>query len=117
GGKFSEAKTRFAEFVKLFPQSPLLTEAQVRVGYCQVQMKEFADAVKTLTPLVDKEARLADQVLFWLAKAQAGAAPDGNNPAIAAALNTFRAAADRAQKLGDQDPEAKLRRAEILLEM
>ncbi len=122
-GKFAEAKTRFAEFVKLFPQSPLRTEAEVRIGYCQVQLKQYPDAIKTLTPLIDKEARLSDQVLFWLGKAQVGLAPDAvanqtaHNQAIAVAINTFRTAADRAQKISDQDPEAKLRRGEILLEM
>jgi TolA-binding protein len=123
GGKFVNAKTRFAEFLKQFPQSPLRNEAEVRLGCCQVQMKEYADAIKTLTPLVDKEARLSDQVLFWLAKAQAGTAPEASvnpqahNQIIAASINTFRAAAERAQKLIGQDSDAKVRRGEILLEM
>lgn len=123
GGKFSEAKTRFAEFVKEAPQATLRLEAEIRIGYCQVQLKEYADAIKTLTPLVEREARLSDQVLFWLAKAQAASAPDAvaNPPAhqaaISAALNTFRQAADRAAKFIEQDPDAKIRRAEILLEL
>lgn len=123
GGKFVDAKGRFAEFVKNFPQSPLQIEAEVRFGYCQVQLKEYADAIKTLTPLVDRESRLSDQVLFWLGKAQAGTAPEASvnqtahQQTIAAALNTFRQAAERAQKINDQDPEAKTRRGEILLEM
>ncbi len=122
-GKFSDAKLRFAEFVKQFPQAMLRTEAELRLGYCQVQLKEYADALKTLTPLVEKEARLNDQVLFWIGKAQVGLAPDASvNPqahtqALAAALNTFRQAADRAAKLGDQDPDANSRRGEILLEL
>jgi cellulose synthase operon protein C len=122
-GKFADAKARFADFVKQYPQAALRNEAEVRVGYCQVQLKEYADAVKTLTPLVEKEARLSDQVLFWLAKAQAGAAPEASvnqtahNQVIAAALNTFRQAAERAQRISDQDPDAKARRGEILLEM
>jgi TolA-binding protein len=123
GGKFSDAVTRLAEFIKQFPQSPLRTEADVRIGYCQVQLKQYADAIKTLTPLVDKEARLSDQVLFWLAKAQAGAAPEasanpqGHQQTIALAINTLRQAADRAQKAADKDPEAKTRRSEIMLEL
>ncbi|HZZ81295.1 MAG TPA: tetratricopeptide repeat protein [Gemmataceae bacterium] len=123
GGKFGDAKTRFAEFVKTFPQSSLKTEAEVRIGYCQVQLREYADAVKTLTPLVEKEARLSDQVLFWLGKAQVGLAPDAtanlqaHNQAIVNAINTFRSAADRAQRIVAQDPEAKARRGEIQLEM
>jgi TolA-binding protein len=123
GGKFSDAKTRFAEFVKLFPQSSLKTEAEVRIGYCQVQLREYADAIKTLTPLVEKEARLSDQVLFWIGKAQVGLAPDAtanlqaHNQAISTAINTFRSAAERAQRVLDKDPDAKSRRGEALLEM
>lgn len=123
GGKFSEAKSRFQEFIKQFPQSALRTEADLRVGYCQVQLKEYADALKTLTPLVEKDALLSDQVLFWIGKAQVGAAPDaavnaqGHNQAILAALNTFRQAAERAQKIVQQDADARTRRGEILLEM
>jgi TolA-binding protein len=123
GGKFADAKMRFAEFAKQFPQSPLHTDAAVRFGYCQVQLKEYADAIKTLTPLIDKEARLADQVLFWLAKAQAGSAPESSvnqqvhQQTILNALNTFRQAADRAQKMSEKDADARTRRGEILLEM
>jgi TolA-binding protein len=123
GGKFTDAKTRFLEFIKQFPQSPLRTEAEIRVGYCEVQLKEYPAAIKTLTPLAEKDARLSDQVYFWLAKAQAGSAPEPTvnqtqfNQVIAAAINTLRTAADRAQKIAAQDPEAKTRRAEIQLEM
>ncbi len=82
GGKFADAKGRFVEFMKLNPQSPLRVEAELRVGFCQVQMREFTEAVKTLAPLTDKDARLSDLVLFWLAKAHVGAAPDAAaNPA------------------------------------
>jgi tetratricopeptide (TPR) repeat protein len=65
---------------------------------------------------------LSDQVLFWLGKARAGAAPDpatnfpGYSQALREALDTFRQAADRAQQLGPNDPDAKQRRGEILLE-
>ena len=123
GGKFADAKTRFAEFVKQFPKSALRVEAEVRMGYCLVQMRDYAEAIRMLTPLADKDARLADQVYFWLGKAKAGAAPDAtanltaHNAAVADAVNTFRTAADRAQKISEQDPEAKTRRGEIMLEM
>src|SRR5207253_1633011 len=69
------------------------------------------------------EPQLSDQVLFWLGKAQVGTAPDASvnlqahHQTIAAALNTFRQAAERAQKQIAQDPDAKVRRGEILLEM
>jgi TolA-binding protein len=122
GGRFGEAKGRFAEFARQFPNSPLAADARLRVGFCQVQLREFADAMKTLQPLAAKEPRLSDQALFWLGKARVGAAPDPhtNFPAYATsvreALDSFRQAADRANQLVPSDPEARHRRGEILLE-
>jgi TolA-binding protein len=121
GGRFAEALGNFAAFVKESPQSPLAADAILRQGFCQVQLKQFADAIKTLEPLAGKEPRLADQCLFWIAKAQAGTADPANPQAfeqgIKTAINTFRTAADRAGQLAGQYPEAKSRRAEILLEL
>src|SRR6202011_1780816 len=65
----------------------------------------------------------ADQVLFWLGKAQVGAAPDPSSnqagfvQALNGAINTLRQAQERAQRLQGQDPDAKGRRALILLEI
>jgi tetratricopeptide (TPR) repeat protein len=121
GGRFADALARFTAFVKATPQSPLVADAVLRQGFCQVQLKQYAEAIKTLQPLADKEARLADQCLFWIAKAQAGAADPANatahEQALKTAINTFRTAADRAGQLANQDQLAKKRRAEILLEM
>ncbi len=122
GGKFADAQARFAAFVQANPGTPLAAEAGLRVGFCQVQLKQFGEAVKTLQPIADKEPRLADQALLWIAKAQAGAADPARPPqeyanALKAALDTFRRAAEKAQGLTNIDPEAKARRAEILLEM
>lgn len=122
-GKFGEARGRFQEFLKQYPNSPLRAEAELRLGFCLVQQKDYAEAVKALTPLVDKDPRLADQVRFWLGKAQAGLAADlKGNPAahqqaLNNALNTLRQAADRAQQLAATDPDARERRGEILLEV
>jgi TolA-binding protein len=120
-GRYADALARFTTFVQQQPKSPLVPEAQLRQGFSQVQLKQFADAVKTLQPLADKEPRLADQALFWIARAQAGAA-DPNNPAahdqaLKTAIETFRKAAERAEKQAANDPEAKTRRGEILLEL
>ncbi|MCI0455374.1 MAG: tetratricopeptide repeat protein [Gemmataceae bacterium] len=123
GGRFGEARTRFTEFAKQTPASPLAPEAQLRLGFCLVQLREFAEADKTLRPLADKERRLSDQALFWLGKSRAGAAPEptSNFPAyevaLRQALDLFRQAADRAGQLAPSDPEAKPRRGEILLEV
>src|SRR5439155_3764517 len=40
-GKYAEALTRFAEFEKLMPTSPLAPEVRLRIGFAQVQMKAF----------------------------------------------------------------------------
>src|SRR5262249_57645235 len=49
-GRFAEAKLRFAEFPKLYPQSPLRLEAELRIGFCQVHLKEFNPPRQTLPP-------------------------------------------------------------------
>jgi TolA-binding protein len=120
-GHFAEALAQLTAFQKQGPRSSLTDEAQLRQGFCQVQLKQFAEAQKTLQPLVDRQSRLADQAFLWLAKAQSGAAdpanPEASKQALQAALGTYRQAADRAQQLAGSDPGAKTRRGEILLEM
>jgi TolA-binding protein len=120
GGKFADARARFAAFAQQRPGTTLAAEAQLRLGFCLVQLRQFADALQALRPLADKDPRLADQALLWIARAQAGAAdpakPPEHEQALKAALDTLRRAADRAQQLTGQDPEARVRRAEILLE-
>lgn len=120
-GNFGEALGRFAEFPKLYPQSPLRNDAEMRIGFCQVQMRAYADAVKTLTPMIDRDPALSDQVLFWLGKAQAGSA-DPSNPGnykntMTVAVATLQQALARSQKLDAKNPTALKRRAEILLEI
>lgn len=124
-GKFGDALAKFQEFTKAYPQSPMAPEAQLRSGFCQVQMKSFPDAIATLQPMLDKQPRLADQIQFWLGKAQAGAAAAQTDPMKAAerdnglknAINTLKAAADKANGMTASDPDAKTRRAEMLMEM
>jgi TolA-binding protein len=118
-GRYGEAAARFTEMIKANPRSPLVPEAQLRLGFCQVQLREYPQARQTLQPLADREPRLAGQALFWIAKAKLGAAPDpANRPAyenaVRDALDTFRKAADKTGQGGD--PEARTRRGEILLE-
>jgi tetratricopeptide (TPR) repeat protein len=120
-GRFGDAQAHFALLPKLFPGSPLLGAAQLRLGFCQVQLREYPQAIQTLQPLVDRQPGHADQALLWIGKAQVGAAPDPANfppyeKAIRGAIDTFRRAADRANQLGN-DPVARARRGEILLEI
>lgn len=124
-GKFPEALAKFQAFAKTFEKDPLAPDAQLRVGFCFVQLKQYDEAAKTLQPLVEKTPRLADQAQFWLGKAQFGLAlaADPNNPAdrenkTKAALDTLRKAIEKAQQLAQQnDPDAKARRPEMLLDL
>lgn len=124
-GKFADALTKYQGFAAVYPASPLQPDAILRVGFCQVQLKQFDEAAKTLTPLVEKFPKLADQTLYWLGKAQVGTATAAD-PANAAdrdnkfklAIETFRKAADTANQLARQgDPDARARRGDILLDL
>jgi TolA-binding protein len=118
--KSAEALARFATFPQQYPQSPLIPDAQWRTGVCQVELRQFPQAVQALTPLA-QHPQLADRALLWLARAQLGAAdPAQAQPyaqALATAIGSLGQAADRANQQIAQDPDAKLRRAEILLEL
>jgi len=118
--RFGEAMSRFVEFAKQVPESPLRNEAELRIGFCQVQMKDYPAALKTLAALTTKDPRLADQVHYWLGKAQVGAADPSNaaayQQAVSAGIGTLQQAAALAQKLGT-DPETTRRRGEIMLEL
>lgn len=120
-GRFADARERFASFAQQSAGSPLAADAQLRLGFCLVQLRQSADALKTLQPLAEREPRLADQALLWMARAQVGAAdpakPQEHDPALRTAIDTLRRAADRAQQQTGADPEAKSRRAEVLMEL
>ena len=116
-----EALARFQQFAKDYPASPLAADAALRAGFCQVQARQYDDAVKTLTPLLDKPPRLTDQVQHQLGKAQLGqaeAAPAGERDAKRkAAAEAIRKAADKAGSLATQDPDARARRHEMLFDL
>ncbi len=124
-GRFAEALPKFQAFAKDYANSPLQPDAALRAGFCLVQLKQFDEAAKLLQPLADKTPRLADQALFWLGKAQLGAAQaaDPNNPAdretkLKAAVETMMKAADKANQLAGQgDPDAKARRQEMQFDL
>lgn len=124
GGKFGEATDKFQQFIKANPTAPLAADAALRIGFCQVQLKQFDEAAKTLAPLTEKHPRLADQSMFWLGKAQFGLAQavGANNPAeqekqTKAAIDTLRKAADKAREMSQTDPDAKARRYDMLFEL
>jgi TolA-binding protein len=122
-GRFGDALARLQAFPKDYPQSPLKDDAALRAGLCQVQLKQYDEAARTLQPLTNNP-RLADQAFLWLGKAQAGqaAAADPNNPnarkdLFNRAVQSLRTAADKANALAGSDPAARGRRADILLEL
>jgi TolA-binding protein len=123
GGQFGEAQARFAAFPKQYPTSPLKNEAELRLGFCQVQAREYPEAIKTLSPLIERDRMLADQALYWIGKAQVGMAPDASTnfashqKAILAAQGAFIQAANRAEQIANVDPDAKQRRGQVLLEL
>ena len=125
GGKFPEAMTKFQAFAKAYDKDPLAPDAQLRIGFCQVQMKQPDDAIKTLAPIAEKTPRLADQAQFWLGKAQfeIALAADPNKPderakKAQAALDSIRKAIEKTTQLAQQnDADAKARRPEMLFEL
>lgn len=122
-GRFAEALPKFQAFGKDFVGSPLQPDAALRAGFCLVQLRQFDDAAKLLSPLAEATPRLADQALFWLGKAQLGVAQsaDPNNPAdrdarLKAAIDTLKKAIDKADQLPN-DPDAKVRRQEMRVDL
>ena len=119
-GRVAEAAEQFAAFAQKNPKSPLIAEAQFRIGACNVQLKKFPEAVAALDPLKE-HPQLADQVLMWLARAKLAAAdpakPAEYEAAANAALAGLRSAAQRSQELAKTDPDAKSRRGTVLMEL
>ena len=119
-GRHAEAADRLAAFLKGNTGSSLTGEAQLRLGWCQLQLKDYAGAIKTLTPLASDE-RLSDRALWWMARARlAGADPanaQAHAEALRAAIEQLNAAAERAKALAVKDAAAKVRRADILMDL
>ncbi len=124
-GKFPESMVKFQAFAKAFDKDPLAPDAQLRIGFCQVQLRQFDEAVKTLAPLAEKTPRLADQAQFWLSKAQLELAlasdptkPEERVKKTKDALDALRKSIEKtAQLAGQNDADAKARRPEMLFEL
>lgn len=123
---FAEAAERFNQFATRFPQSTLVPEARLRQGFCQVEQKQNAEALKTLQPLstlqvTPPQPPLADRALLWMARAQRGLADPAQPPQFEQsqkqAIEWLKQAMDRANQAAAQDPEARIRRVEIQLEL
>jgi TolA-binding protein len=119
-GRFGEALDHLKSFAEKYPTSPLVPEAQLRQGFCLVQAKQFAAAVKVLQPLADKNALLADQAFLWIGKAQVGLADPKKADSYKSAIDSFRKSAEKAQQRAANNPPdlgAKRRKGEALIEL
>lgn len=117
--KFADSLDRFTKFVERYKTSPMLNEAVLRKGMAQVRLKQYQEATATLTPIQD-DATLTDQARWWLGRAYVGLAavtPASAQGNLNNATGQLKAAADRAQQKATQDPLAKLRRQDMLLEL
>lgn len=134
-GDANEAMARFLAAVRANPESAVAAEAHLRAGIAGVQSRKFTEALAALAPIQDHPT-YADQALRWTAKAQYGvgttpvprgrgataammAVPDPQALAdgIRTAAETYRKAEARAAAMTAGDPQAKSRRAVILLEL
>lgn len=119
-GRCGEALEGFNAFIQQYPGNALADEVRLRQGYCQLQVRNFAEAMKVLQPL-HNHPQLGDRAMWWFARAQVGAADPANaqayEQAARAACDMLNRAAERANQLGGSDPEAKVRRGDILLEL
>jgi len=125
-GRFPDALSKLQLFVKTYPNDPLAQDAALRIGFCQVQQKANEDSIKTLAPIVEKTSRLADQAQFWLGKAQFALAtgwdaakPKEREEKLKQAIETLKAALEMTTRLAAQqnDPDAKARKPEMMLEL
>lgn len=119
-GKYTDALAGFMAVVQQNPKPAYAPEAQLRAGFCQLQLKNYPETLRLLDPLKDHPL-WSDQALWWMARAQIGSADPGNAPAYAQALNTsmdtLRRAAQKAAELTPKDPDAALRRGDILMDL
>lgn len=119
-GRCGEALEGLNALAQQNPGGGLLEEVHLRQGYCLLAGRNFPEAIKLLQPL-QNHPQLGDRATWWLARAQAGSADPANAPAyeqaLRSAIEMLGRAADRAGELGRADPEAKLRRGDILLEL
>jgi TolA-binding protein len=120
-GRFAEARDRFQLFVKAPANYPLTLEALIRLGICQVQLKDGQAALNTLGPLVDRDKNLSDQVYLWMARAAVLLVPEtgpkaAHDKAVARALDLFQKAEAALQGQNSSDPDHKQRHGELLVE-
>ncbi len=120
-GRFEEALDRFAA---LTASAPAATPADARLyqGGCEVQLRQFARAVETLSALKADEPLAAGQAALWLGRAEAGAADpedaDAWRAGLGDALETLHGAEEKFKTVaaGNDAAFARARRGEAVRE-
>ncbi len=119
-GRYAEALERLTALAQQNPKWPPAADARLRIGYCHMQMRNYPQAIQALQPLAE-HPQLADQALWWIGRCQAAAADPANPAAVdqaaKRAIATLGRAAERAGALAPSDPDARARRADILMEL
>ncbi|MDP6047054.1 MAG: tetratricopeptide repeat protein [Phycisphaerae bacterium] len=119
-GRFGNALGGFNEFLTQYPKHPLAPEAQMRLGYCHMQLKSYAEAIKALDPL-RKHPKHTERASWWIARSRVGAAnpevPQEYAKALATAITELTVAAKSAYSSGRNNPKAYIVYRDILIEM
>ena len=96
-GQFDMAHDLFADLATSAPAGPA-ADARLYQGCCEVQLKEFARAVETLSSVKDADPLTAAQALRWLGRAQAEAPDLDDAEGRREALRTGVETLERAEK-------------------
>lgn len=120
-GKNAEAQEVLVKLIRSNPAEGMRHEAQLWQGVCQLQALNYNEAANLFEPLREHPV-FGDQARWWAARARARAADPANSEAyrkaLQASMGEFQKAAERAADLArNSDGEARLRRADILLDL
>ncbi|MDP6634736.1 MAG: tetratricopeptide repeat protein [Phycisphaerae bacterium] len=119
-GQFGNALGGFNTFVTQYPKHPLAPEARMRLGYCQLQLRGYDEAIKTLDPM-RKNPKHADRARWWIARARVGMAnpevPQTYAQILEAAINELKAAAASAHNSARNSRNAAVLERDIQIEL
>jgi tetratricopeptide (TPR) repeat protein len=119
-GRYGEAIERLNPLIQQNPKFALVGEAQLRIGFCQMQSRNYAEATKVLQPLRE-HPQLGDRATWWLGRIQVAGADPANPAAVEqaakAAVETIRQGLEKCKAAAQTDPDAKTRKGDITLEL
>jgi len=119
-GRFANALTVFSQFLTEYPKHPLAPEAQMRLGYCHLQIRSYDEAIKALDPM-RKHPKLTERAQWWIARARIGSAnpelPQEYANILETAITELKAAAQSARNSARNNPKAYVLEKDILMEL